>query len=65
MASPRPPSLTQALHDRLPELRGLQVAVLQSQVQGNVPCLNAEVDKMSPSDVVKASRALAKPSACG
>ena len=57
MASPRPPSLTQALHDRLPELRGLQAAVLQSQVQGNVPCLNAEVDKMSPADVVKASRA--------
>jgi hypothetical protein len=32
--------------------------VLQSQVQQNVPCLNAEVDKMSPADVVKASRAM-------
>jgi hypothetical protein len=35
-------------HDRLPELRGLQATVLQSQVQQNVPCLNAEVDTMSP-----------------
>ena len=57
MASPRPPLIAQDRHYRLPELRGLQAAVLQSQVQGNVPCLNAEVDKMSPADVVKASRA--------
>jgi hypothetical protein len=49
--------IAQDRHYRLPELRGLQAAVLQSQVQGNVPCLNAEVDKMSPADVVKASRA--------
>ena len=42
----------------MPELRGLQAAVLQSQVQQNVPCLNAEVDKMGPADVVKASRAM-------
>jgi len=36
----------------------LHVAVLQSQVQRNVPCLNAEVDKMSPADVVKATRTM-------
>ena len=46
------------LFEQLPELRGLQAAVLQSQVQQNVPCLNAEVDKMGPADVVKASRAM-------
>ncbi len=46
------------LFEQVPELRGLQAAVLQSQVQQNVPCLNAEVDKMSPADVVKASRAM-------
>jgi len=46
------------LFEQVPELRGLQAAVLQSQVQGNVPCLNAEVDKMSPAEVVKASRAM-------
>jgi hypothetical protein len=46
------------LFEQVPELRGLQAAVLQSQVQGNVPCLNAEVDKMGPADVVKASRAM-------
>jgi hypothetical protein len=40
------------------KLQGLQAAVLQSQVQQNVPCLNAEVDKMGPADVVKASRAI-------
>jgi hypothetical protein len=45
------------LFEQVPELRGLQAAVLQSQVQQNVPCLNAEVDKMSPAEVVKASRA--------
>ena len=38
------------LFEQAPELRGLQAAVLQSQVQQNVPCLNAEVDKMSPAD---------------
>jgi hypothetical protein len=38
MASPRPPLIGQARHSRLPELLGLQVAVLQSQVQQNVPC---------------------------
>jgi hypothetical protein len=37
----------------VPELLGLQAAVLQSQVKGNVPCLNAEVDKMGPADVVR------------
>ena len=46
------------LFEQVPELRGLQAAVLQGQVQGNVPCLNAEVDKMGPADVVKASRAM-------
>jgi predicted DNA-binding protein (UPF0251 family) len=46
------------LFEQLPELRGLQAAVLQSQVQQNVPCLNAEVDKMAPSVVVMASRAI-------
>jgi len=46
------------LFEQVPELRGLQATVLQSQVQQNVPCLNAEVDKMSPADVVKASRAM-------
>jgi hypothetical protein len=30
---------------------------LFEQVQGNGSCLNAEVDKMSPAEVVKASRA--------
>jgi hypothetical protein len=44
------------LFEQLPELRGLQAAVLQGQVPQNVPCLNAEVDKMSPAAVVKASR---------
>ncbi len=34
--------------EQLPELRGLQAAVLQGQVQQNAPCLNAEVDKMGP-----------------
>jgi hypothetical protein len=46
------------LFEQVPELRGLQAAVLQSQVQGNVPCLNAEEGKISPADVVKASRAI-------
>ena len=46
------------LFEQAPELRGLQAAVLQSQVQQNVPCLNAEVDKMSPAVVVQASRAM-------
>ena len=46
------------LFEQVPELRGLQAAVLQSQVQQNVPCLNAEVDKMGPASVVKASRAM-------
>jgi tetratricopeptide (TPR) repeat protein len=46
------------LFEQVPELRGLQAAVLQSQVQQNVPCLNAEVDKMSPAEVVKACRAM-------
>jgi hypothetical protein len=36
------------LFEQVPELRGLQAAVLQNQVQQNVPCLKAEVDKMSP-----------------
>jgi hypothetical protein len=46
------------LFEQVPELRGLQAAVLQSQVQKNVPCLNAEVDKMGPASVVQASRAM-------
>ena len=46
------------LFEQVPELRGLQAAVLQSQVQQNVPCLNAEVDKMGPASVVQASRAM-------
>ena len=46
------------LFEQAPLLRGLQAAVLQSQVQQNIPFLNAEVDKMSPADVVKASRAM-------
>jgi hypothetical protein len=46
------------LFEQLPELRGLQATVLQSQVQQMVPCLNVEVDKMSPAAVVKASRAM-------
>jgi hypothetical protein len=46
------------LFEQLPELRGLQATVLQSQVQQIVPCLNVEVDKMSPAVVVKASRAM-------
>ena len=46
------------LFEQVPELRGLQATVLQSQVQQNEPCLNAEVDKMSPAEVVKASRAM-------
>lgn len=45
------------LFEQAPELRGLQAAVLQGQVQQNVPCLNAEVDTMGPADVEKASRA--------
>ena len=46
------------LYEQAPELRALQAAVLQCHVQQNVPCLNAEVDKMSPAAVVKASRAM-------
>jgi hypothetical protein len=46
------------LFEQLPELRGLQAAVLQSQVQQNVPCLNVEVDRMTPAAVVKPSRAM-------
>ena len=46
------------LFEQAPELRGLQAAVLQGQVQQNVPCLNAEVDGMGPAAVVKASRAM-------
>lgn len=46
------------LFEQAPELRALQAAVLQNQVQQNVPCLNADVDKMSPATVVKANRAM-------
>ena len=44
------------LLEQRPELRGLQAAGLQGQVPQNLPCLNAEVEKMSPAMVVKASR---------
>ncbi len=46
------------LFEQVPELRGLQAAVLQSQIQQNVPCLNAEVDKLGPASVVLASMAM-------
>ena len=61
MASLRPPWLAQAHHYRLPELRGLQAAVLQSQVQGNVPCLNAEVDKMNAAYAFQAAELVGIP----
>lgn len=38
--------------------------MLQSQVQGNLPCLNTEVEKMSPAEEGKVSRTSVKPSAC-
>lgn len=46
------------LFEQAPELRGLQAAVLQGQVQQNVPSLNADVDRLAPAMVVKASRAM-------
>jgi hypothetical protein len=46
------------LFEQVPELRGLQAAVLQNQVQQNVPSLNADIDRMTPEAVVKASRTM-------
>ena len=48
----------QWLFEEAPELRGLQAAVLQEQVQQNVPSLNADIDRMAPASVVKASRGM-------
>ncbi len=46
------------LFEEAPELRGLQAAVLQEQVQQNVPSLNADIDRLAPAAVVKASRGM-------
>ncbi|PZV04982.1 MAG: hypothetical protein DCF23_04830 [Cyanobium sp.] len=46
------------LFEEAPELRGLQAAVLQEQVQQNVPSINADIDRLAPAAVVKASRGM-------
>jgi len=46
------------LFEQVPELRGLQAAVLQSQVQENLFCLEGEVERLTPTAVLQATRAI-------
>jgi hypothetical protein len=46
------------LFEQAPELRGLQAALLQSQVQDNLFCLEGEVERLTPTAVLQATRAI-------
>jgi hypothetical protein len=46
------------LFEQAPELRGLQAALLQSQVQENLFCLESEVERLTPTAVLQATRAI-------
>lgn len=46
------------LFEQAPELRGLQAALLQSQVQENLICLEGEVERLTPTAVLQATRAI-------
>jgi hypothetical protein len=46
------------LYEQAPELRALQVAVLQCHVQENLVCLEGEVERLTPTAVLQATRAI-------
>ena len=46
------------LFEQVPELRGLQATLLQSQVQDNLFCLEGEVERLTPTAVLQATRAI-------
>ena len=46
------------LVEQAPELRGFQAALLQSHVHDNLFCLEAEVERLTPTAVLQATRAI-------